>query len=216
MKLLLLDVDFTLYPKGTGPFAQVNQKIEDFVATQLGILNDEAKKLRKEYIAAFGSTLGGMMHHHKINPYEFIEVVHDVPVEDMLKPDIRLAETLSSINLPMVAFSNGSKQYVGRILKALGVSDYFMDIFAIEDMDFIPKPLAPPFEKVMAKYGYSPYELILADDRADNIETASMLGIHGILVGIDTDVDAEMYISDIYELPEAVGRLVSMYETRRR
>jgi len=211
MKLLLTDVDFTLYPKGTGPFAQVNQKIEEYVMKYLGISREQAMHLRKEYIDSFGSTLGGMMHHHGADPHDFIKAVHDVPVEEMLKEDDRLKEALSEVSIPMVAFSNGSKQYVGRILDALGVKDFFMDIFAIEDMEFIPKPLSNPFELAVEKYGYSPFELILADDRADNIETAFMLGMHGILVGHEADTNAEVVIPDIYQLPDAVDRLISQY-----
>jgi putative hydrolase of the HAD superfamily len=211
MKLLLTDVDFTLYPKGTGPFAEVNLKIEEYVMQQLGISREQARHLRKEYIGSFGSTLGGMMHNHGVDPHDFLKTVHDVPVEEMLKEDDRLKEALSEVSIPMVAFSNGSREYVGRILNALGVESYFTDIFAIEDMEFIPKPLSNPFELVVEKYGFSPFELILADDRADNIETAFMLGIHGILVGYDADSNAEIVIPDIYQLPDAVDRLISQY-----
>jgi putative hydrolase of the HAD superfamily len=102
------------------------------------------------------------------------------------------------------------------VLNALGVKEYFVDIFSIEDMDFIPKPLAAPYEKVVEKYGCEPSEVIFVDDRADNVETAQSLGMHGILLGIDPGVDAEMYIQNIYELPDAVERLTGLYGSRRR
>ena len=213
MKLVLVDVDFTLYPKGTGPFALVSERIEDYVMSVLGISREQTRLLRKEYISDFGSTLGGMMHHHKVNPFDFIRHVHDVPVESLLEKDVRLQEALSRVSLPMVAFSNGSRPYVERILGALGIGEFFQEIFSIEDMDFIPKPLPGPFEKVLMRYGYSPFELILVDDRADNIETAASLGMHGILVGAGADCDAEMFISSIYELPEAVERMMSQYRS---
>jgi putative hydrolase of the HAD superfamily len=216
MKLILVDVDYTLYPKGTGPFKQVNQRIEDYVMSSLSMERDHVKFLRNDYIKNFGSTLGGMMHHHNTDPYEFIRDVHDVPVEDILEEDDRLKEALSAISLPMVAFTNGSRAYALRVLNALGVKEYFMDIFSIEDMDFIPKPLTAPYEKVVEKYGCEPSEVIFIDDRTENVETAQALGMHSILLGIDPDVDAEMYIQNIYELPDAVERLTSLYGSRRR
>jgi putative hydrolase of the HAD superfamily len=216
MKLILVDVDYTLYPKGTGPFTHVNQRIEDYVMSSLGVERDHVRLLRNDYIKSFGSTLGGMMHYHKTDPYDFIKDVHDVPVEDILKEDDRLKEVLSMISLPMVAFTNGSRVYALRVLNALGIKEYFMDIFSIEDMDFIPKPLAAPYEKVVEKYGCESYEVVFVDDRAENVETAQALGMHGILLGVDTGTDAEAYIQNIYELPDAIERLASLYGSRRR
>jgi putative hydrolase of the HAD superfamily len=216
MKLILVDVDYTLYPKGTGPFKHVNQRIEDYVMSSLRMEREHVKLLRNDYIRNFGSTLGGMMRNHNTDPYDFIRNVHDVPVEDILFEDEMLKEALSAISLPMIAFTNASRDYASRVLNALGVKEYFVDIFSIEDMDFIPKPLAAPYEKVVEKYGCEPSEVIFVDDRADNVETAQSLGMHGILLGIDPGVDAEMYIQNIYELPDAVERLTGLYGSRRR
>lgn len=216
MKLLLVDVDYTLYPKDTGPFRQVNQRIEDYVASSLGMEKNRVKLLRSDYIREFGSTLGGMMHNHNTDPYDFIKDVHDVPVEEMLSEDERLKEALSDVSLSMVAFTNGSRDYASRVLSALGVKEYFTDIFSIEDMDFIPKPLAEPYEKVIEKYGCEPSEVIFVDDRADNVRTAQSQGMHGILLGLDAGSDAEAYIQSIYELPDAVERLTSLYGSKGR
>ncbi|HEY9162527.1 MAG TPA: pyrimidine 5'-nucleotidase [Desulfomonilia bacterium] len=216
MKLILVDVDYTLYPKGTGPFRHVNQRIEDYVMSSLSMEREHVKLLRNDYIRNFGSTLGGMMRNHNTDPYDFIRNVHDVPVEDILFEDEMLKEALSAISLPMIAFTNASRDYASRVLNALGVKEYFVDIFSIEDMDFIPKPLAAPYEKVVERYGCEPSEVIFVDDRADNVETAQSLGMHGILLGIDPGVDAEMYIQNIYELPDAVERLTGLYGSRRR
>ncbi len=216
MKLILVDVDYTLYPKGTGPFKHVNQRIENYVMSSLSMEREHVKLLRTDYIKTFGSTLGGMMRNHNTDPFDFIRDVHDVPVEDILGEDDRLKEALSAISLPMIAFTNGSRDYASRVLNALGVKEYFLDIFSIEDMDFIPKPLPAPYEKIIERYGCEPSEVIFIDDRADNVETAQSLGMHGILLGIDPGVDAEMYIQNIYELPDAVERLTGLYGSRRR
>lgn len=216
MKLMLVDVDYTLYPKDTGPFTHVNQRIEDYVAASLGMEKGRVRLLRSDYIREFGSTLGGMMHHHNTDPYDFIKDVHDVPVEEILSEDERLIEALSAVSLPMIVFTNGSRDYASRVLGALGVKEYFMDIFSIEDMAFIPKPLAEPYEKVIERYGCDPSDVICVDDRADNVRTAQSLGMHGILLGMDAGADAETYIQSIYELPDAVERLLSLYGSRRR
>lgn len=204
-KLILIDVDDTLYPKGTGPFPYVNRRIDDYVMACCNVGFDEAKELRRRYIHSYGSTLGGLMKHYGVDPDHYLKAVHDVPVEDLLKQDLKLKEILSGIENEMVVFSNGSVDYVKRVLKALGVSDLFSDLFTIEFMDYIPKPKAYPYRKVIELYGRRPAECILVDDRMPNICTAIDMGMDTIMVGSDSPGTGMRTIPDIYAIPQAVS-----------
>lgn len=204
-KLILLDVDDTLYPKGTGPFPHVNRRIDDYVMTCCNVDFDGAKELRRRYIHSYGSTLGGLMKHYGADPDHYLKAVHDVPVEDLLKQDLRLKETLSGIENEMVVFSNGSVAYVKRVLKTLGVSDLFRELFTIEFMDFIPKPKTYPYRKVIELYGRRPEECVLVDDRVPNICTAVDMGMDTIMVGSDSPVAGARVIPDIYAISQVVS-----------
>lgn len=204
MKLILIDVDDTLYAKGTGPFPHVNRRIDEYVMSWCGLGQVETKALRKRYIGSYGSTLGGLMKHYDADPDHYLKAVHDVPVESLLNRDDKLKSILSGIRGDMVVFSNGSTHYVRRVLKVLGISELLHDLFTIEFMDYIPKPMDYPYRKVMELYGRRPDDCVLVDDRLPNIRTAMGMGMETIAVGLDSPVPGALIIPDIYAISEIV------------
>ena len=80
--LWILDLDNTLYPAGSGLFARIDERIDAFMATRLGLDPDEVPVLRIAYRDAYGVTLGGLMAHHGVDPGEYLAFVHDVPLGD--------------------------------------------------------------------------------------------------------------------------------------
>jgi len=205
VKTILVDVDDTLYPRGTGPFVQVNRMIDEYVMSRCGVDAGGAKALRRGYIDAYGSTLGGLMKHHGVDPGHYLAFVHDVPVEEFLGRDDRLGSVLSGIESELVIFSNGSREYVERVLDALGVSRFFRDFFTIEFMDYIPKPREYPYRKVMELYGRSPGDFVLVDDRLPNVRTALALGMGAVLVGAGQEARDALIIPDIYDISRVVS-----------
>jgi putative hydrolase of the HAD superfamily len=205
VKTILVDVDDTLYPKGTGPFALVNRMIDEYVMSWCRVGAAEAAGLRREYIAAYGSTLGGLMRHHGVDPDHYLKFVHDVPVEELLSRDERLGEVLAGVRGELVVFSNGSRDYVERVLAALGIARYFRDLFTIEFMDYIPKPRDYPYKKVMELYGRAPGDFVLVDDRGPNVKTARALGMGAVLVSPGQADGDTLIIPDIY----AISRVIS-------
>lgn len=205
MKIVLLDVDDTLYPKGTGPFPHVSRKIDSYVMSWCRIELEKARRLRKEYISVYGSTLGGLMQHHGVDPDDYLRDVHDVPVEGLLSADKRLRKTLKDLPYELIVFSNGSVDYINRVLGALEISDLFSDLFTIEYMDFIPKPRPYPYQKVMELYGKTPGECVVVDDRVANIHTAVDMGMEAVLVGEDIPLPRASTIPDIYEIARVIS-----------
>lgn len=204
MRLILLDVDDTLYPKGTGPFGLVNEKIDQYVMSWCGLGFEKARALRKRYIESYGSTLGGLMRNHGVDPDDYLEKVHDVPVEDLLDRDERLKGILAGLKHDAVVFSNGSVDYVRRVLRSLDVLDLLHDLFTIEFMDYIPKPRTYPYRKLLELYGVSPQDCTLVDDRPPNVLTARDMGMQAVLVGSETPVDGIVSIPDIYSVANVI------------
>lgn len=205
MKTILLDVDDTLYPKGTGPFAYVNNRIDMYVMSVCNVDLEGARRLRKTYIKAYGSTMQGLMRDHGIDPGHYLKDVHDVPVEDLLTKDRRLKNVLKSFDGDIVVFSNGSYEYACRILHALDIETLIFDLFTIEYMDFIPKPLTWPYCKAMALYGRKNHDYLAVDDSIANIHTALDLGMAGVLIGSKDPQGRAPCVPNIYELCSVVA-----------
>jgi len=202
VKLILFDVDDTLYPKGAGPFNLVTGKIDEYVMSWCNLDLEETRALRKRYIDTYGSTLGGLMRHHGVDPDDYLQKVHDVPVEDLLHKDERLKKVISGIRHDMVVFSNGSVDYVRRVLRSLDVIDLLGELFTIEFMDYIPKPRVYPYRKLLELYGVRPQDCVFVDDRLPNILTARDMGMKAVLVGADTSMPGVDVIPDIYSVSE--------------
>lgn len=205
MRMILLDVDDTLYPKGKGPFAQVNNRIDGYVMSVCRVDLPAARAMRKEYIREYGSTMQGLMRDFGIDPGHYLKDVHDVPVEDLLEKDRELYDALKGLGRELVVFSNGSYDYAGRILRVLGIESLISDLFTIEYMDFIPKPLAWPYHKAMELYGRKNHEIIAVDDSLANINTALDLGMAGVVIGGEDPRGRAVSAPDIYRISRAVS-----------
>ena len=205
VKIILLDVDETLYPKGTGPFTEVNRRIDRYVMASCKIDLDAARRLRNNYIESYGSTLQGLMHHYGIDPGNYLKDVHDVPVEELLHRDKKLHETLEALACRLVAFTNGSLDYARRILKVLDIDDVIHDLFTIEYMDFVPKPLPWAYHKVIQQYGGCSQDYLVVDDSLANARTARKVGMAAVLIGVSDPEGILLSVPDIYEIPSLVS-----------
>jgi putative hydrolase of the HAD superfamily len=204
MKTILLDVDDTLYPRGSGPFAHVNARIDGYVMSVCRVDLPAARAMRKRYIQDYGSTMQGLMRDYGIDPGHYLKDVHDVPVEDLLVMDPELYKTLKGLGKELVVFTNGSYEYACRILRALGIESLMNDLFTIEYMDFIPKPMAWPYHKAMELYGRKNHEILAVDDSLANINTALDLGMAGVVIGGQDPRGRAVSVPDIYGISRAV------------
>ena len=145
------------------------------------------------------------MRHYGIDPAHYLKDVHDVPVEDMLGRDERLRSVLGALECELVAFTNGSYDYACRILRTLGIDEMITDLFTIEYMDFVPKPLPWAYHKVMQQYGKNPGEYLVVDDSIPNIRTATGLGMAAVIVGAEDPEGFVLSIPSIYDIPRVVA-----------
>ena len=74
----VFDLDNTLYPADCNLFAQINRRMGEFIAQELGLNLDEAQALRQTYYYEHGTTLAGLVRQHGISPDAFLDYVHDI------------------------------------------------------------------------------------------------------------------------------------------
>ncbi len=176
---------------------------------RLGIPADQVGGLRDRYFRAYGTTLSGLMRHYAADPFDYLDFVHKVPIEDMLDPDPALAEMLGSLPQKRVVFTNAAQAHAERVLNRLGIAHVIHEIIDIVRLDFVNKPLPESFYKALELCGETePERTLVADDSTRNLETARSLGMTTVLVGRDDrDGFADYRVASISELAAAVPGL---------
>ena len=176
IKYWIFDLDNTLYNGQTKVFSEVDKKMSAYISKKLNISLIKAKDLQKKYFYENGTTLSGLMKHNNIDPYEFLEFVHEIDIS-WLPKDKLLRNELIKIKEKKFIFTNGSHSHVRNVTEQLGISDLFDGAFAITDANFIPKPFKEPYEKLIKKFNIEPAKSILIEDIAHNLEQAKNLGM---------------------------------------
>ena len=105
-------------------------------------------------------------------------------------PDPRCVEAIDRIssdpswNVDVVAFSNGPRKYVLRVLAEIGLIGYFPPgrVFGVTDVLPHCKPDAGSFGAVLASIGARPGECVMVEDSMKNVRAAKALGMRTILV----------------------------------
>lgn len=179
---LLFDLDETLYPRGCGLISAINGRISLYMTERMGMAPDVVQRLRPEYFRKYGTTMRGLSIHYDVDCDDYLAFVHDVPVEDYIKPDPELEAALARIPWRMSIFTNASNAHAGRVLKRLGISRYFQNIFDVAMVDYQGKPAISAYRKVLTTLAANPAECVMADDSLSNLGPARDLGLVTVLV----------------------------------
>jgi len=181
---IFFDLDDTLYPPNSGLWDLIGERINQFIQETLEIPPAETTLLRNRLFETYGTTLRGLVNEYRINQEEYLAFVHDVPVDQILKPNPELRGLLLSVSYRRVIFTNADRFYSRRVIHALGLDDCFSQIIDILDISPDCKPQNTAFQKAVDLTGAtSPENIILIDDTPKNLETAAQMGFFTILVG---------------------------------
>lgn len=206
---ILFDLDNTLYSESCGVFDLIDRRMNEWLIANLQIPASEVNEFRNKYFVQYGTTLRGLMLHHDVNPRDFLDYVHDVPVHEFLSADLELRDTLEKVKARKLIFTNSDLKHANRILDALGVRDQFERIFDIEAMNFIPKPNPDPYRLVLDYLRLQPENVLLIDDMERNLKPAKELGMPTVLIGNGKPVDDRHHaIENIKELTDVLGILM--------
>jgi putative hydrolase of the HAD superfamily len=213
IRTILFDLDDTLYPGHLGIMDEIRALILQYLETRLNLPRDEADARRREYLEAYGTTMRGMQVNHHIDPDEFLEYVHDIPLDEYLKPNPRLDAMLTSLPHDKVVFTNASREHAKRVLDLLAIRHHFGRIVDVRDLDYESKPQPVAYRRVCELLGVFPEECLLVEDNVRNLVAARQLGMVTVLVRDGdgaTGEGADFVISEIEELGTVVARLPSL------
>jgi len=209
IQTILFDLDDTLYPRSAGVLGQVRELILRYMRTRLSLAPDEAEALRRHYLQAYGTTMRGLQIHHQIDADEFLEYVHDIPLDNYLQPNPALDRALASLPQRKVVFTNASREHAERVLDTLGVRRHFDQIVDVRDVDFESKPQANAYRRICRLLDLRPEECILVEDNVRNLRPAKELGMTTVLVGEEGEADGAVVdytIPRIEEIAEVLNR----------
>jgi len=208
---LLCDLDETLYPSSCGLMQAVSVRMSAFVAEYLRVGEAEAVRIRRRLRVVHGTTLTGLMREHGLEVAEqYLAYTHDVPVEDFLAEDPRLAAALSSIPLPKSVLTNSPLEHAERVLNRLGIRPLFDRIFDLRFNGFTGKPDSSVYTRALGELGRRAPEVLLVDNHFDYL--APFLAMGGSVLLIDENGtfvarDGLPCLRDIKELPSYLASL---------
>ncbi|WP_370170796.1 pyrimidine 5'-nucleotidase [Sphingobium abikonense] len=177
----IFDLDNTLYPAKADLFALIDVKMGEYIQGLLGCNPVLARETQKRYFIEHGTTLSGLMHHHGIEPREFLDYVHDISME-RLEVDPALNAAIGALPGRKLIFTNGDADYAGRVLEKLGLSDAFELIHDIHACQYVPKPDPSGYDALCKIHDIDPARAAFFEDMARNLRPAKAIGMATIWV----------------------------------
>lgn len=178
----VFDLDDTLYPPEQGVLGLIQERINAFMVAAVGLPEDEARVLQKQFLNEHGTTLAGLMANYAVDPEKFLLEVHDVPL-DSLEPNPRLAEVVSGLPGKKYVLTNGARYHARRVLEKIGLTAVMDGVFAIEDMDLTPKPAPATFRRFIERFDIDPTRAVFFEDTPRNLAPAKIMGMATVLIG---------------------------------
>lgn len=212
MTVWFLDLDGTLYTDRTGLWPAISQRITRYLQARLGLSEADAWALRRRLVAAYGTTLRGLLAEFPAvaDPEDYFAFTHDLRLTDYLAPDPALREALQRLPGERWVFTNADAPHARRVLALLGVEDLLEGIIDIFATGLWPKPRPEAYRRALAIAGNPlPSATVLVDDRWQNLAGARAAGFRTVWVTREANPEqareADAVIEDIYHLPAVVA-----------
>lgn len=215
IKNVLFDLDETMYTKDTGLMELVSKRISEYMTERMGLDPQTVKELRLKYYEDYGTTGRGLFLHHDLDVEDYFRFVHDLPIEEYLKPDSHLDSVLKDLEAKKIIFTNATAEHAQRVLSALGVAQHFDRIIGIRDLEYVPKPNIGAYKRVLELLHARPEECMLVEDRVMNLKPGKELGMTTVLIGNQHIADgADFVLEDIAQIGELFKHIRSQAAQR--
>jgi pyrimidine 5'-nucleotidase len=188
----------------------IRERVALYMVERLGLPADQVPHMRRQYFEAYGTTLRGLQHHHQVDADDYLAYVHDLPLEQYLRPDPALRRMLLSLPQPRWIFTNADAFHAHRVLNVLGLPDCFTGIIDIRAVDFACKPEPEAYRRALECAGSTdPSRSVLFDDSISNLGGAHRLGFTTVWINPNGELhpDADYTLPDLLALPQAMPEL---------
>ncbi|MFQ5566570.1 MAG: pyrimidine 5'-nucleotidase [Paracoccaceae bacterium] len=189
----IFDLDNTLYHPSARIFDQIDARMTGFIMRELGIPRTAADALRRSYWQRHGTTLGGLIANHAIDPARFLDEVHAIDLS-ALKPDAGLAAAIGRLPGTRIVHTNGARAHAARVLAARGLEGLFDAVYAIEDKELVAKPKPGAYRRIIRLSGLDPTRSAMIDDDVRNLEVPKALGMSTVWLCHRAGVAAPVFV----------------------
>ena len=190
----VFDLDDTLYPRDSGLWAQIDQRISAYVKKQLELDDDEeVKRLRHYFREKYGGALRGLIEEYFVDVDDYLKDVHNIDYSS-LKTDQKLANDIAKLPGRKFIFTNGDRAHARRVLTHRGLEGCFDGIYDVTFTDFLPKPYRAAYDRFLGHFSIDPEKTAMFEDNLANLATCKELGMINILVGAKEGNDIPPFI----------------------
>lgn len=192
---------------------QVRDRIAMYVQDYFKIDAQAAHAIRHDYWRKYGTTLGGMMAEHGVDPHGYLDFVHNVDLS-LLTPCARLRAGIEKLPGRKLIFTNADAPYARRVLAARGLDGLFDAMFDIHQMQHRPKPDGESYDAFCRIHHVDPAAALFVEDSVHNLEPAKARGMTTVWVNHGHDGEAggarQPYVD--YEITDLADWLVTVEE----
>ena len=181
-RVVLIDLDETLYEPSVGLFARIQTGMLEALESLEGLDRQAAEARRAEYVRT-----DGMLYHALVRRYPgqletILQFIFPAAVEQYLSaaPDLRAA--LAAIPARKVIFTHAPEEFAGRVLDTLGIADQFETIFGGRRLNFASKRDINSLQTVLTALAVDAVNCLMVDDRIANLALAHQLGLTTIWI----------------------------------
>jgi putative hydrolase of the HAD superfamily len=201
---LFVDLDGTLYPATNGMWDDIADRMNQYIHTNFGIPLEDVPAFRYDYYTQYGTTLRGLQLNYEIDSEDYLDYVHDIPLDKYIEPDPVLRAMLEQLPQPKWILTNADRNHAFRVLAKLGIDDLFSGTVDVWATDFHPKPDPYVFKCALKIAGNPPPESCLfVDDIPKNLAPAKKLGFTTVLVGDkESENSHDFHIEEIHDLAQ--------------
>ena len=179
----MFDLDDTLHNASAHIFPVMNRAMTQYIMYELDLNETTAHQLRQHYWRVYGATLKGLMRHHGVDAYHFLQKTHafmDLP--NMVIQAKRLQSLLKKLPGRKCVFTNAPREYAVHVLEIMGIADCFELVFSVESTKFHAKPSVRGFQILLKTLKISPVNCVMLEDNLPALMTAKRLGMKTIWV----------------------------------
>jgi putative hydrolase of the HAD superfamily len=208
-RVWIFDLDNTLHDARARIFPAMHEQINAYLRRYFGADQSGADEIRERFWRRYGTTLNGLMRHHRADPRHFLRETHVFPeLAGMVVHENALKHALSRLGGAKLVFSNAPRHYVAEVLRIMGLARTFDGVYTIEDARYRGKPALHGFHVLLRNHHLDPHRCALIDDALENLRAAHRLGMSTVWVSRERRrvPFVDLRVRSVVELPRLVFR----------
>ncbi len=203
-KVIIWDLDNTLYVETDEFKDMLDEATALALVKDLGLKMDvqTAKAMVKESYKEYRNGGEIFIKEYGIDPKALFEAYHERKPVDVIEPYDGLLNRLEKLPYEQYVFTTSSHNAAERILKRIGLYEFFKDKFySVEDFGVYKKnENADVYEKVCQTINHNPKECIFVDDSYSNLEFAKEIGMTTVRIYYNNNsAKDKTYIDSAYK-----------------